>query len=64
MFADGTLGEFPLGPKTTLGRHPANTLRLVDREVSKEHAVIEQTGRDFILRDLNSSNGTFVNDAG
>jgi adenylate cyclase len=61
MFADGTLGEFPLGPKTTLGRHPANTLRLVDREVSKEHAVIEQTGRDFILKDLNSSNGTFVN---
>ncbi len=61
MFADGTLGEFPLGPKTTLGRHPANTLRLVDREVSKEHAVIEQSGRDFILRDLNSSNGTFVN---
>lgn len=61
MFADGTLGEFPLGPKTTLGRHPANSLRLVDREVSKEHAVIEQNGRDYILRDLNSSNGTFVN---
>jgi len=61
MFADGTLGEFPLGPKTSLGRHPANTLRLVDREVSKEHAVIEQSGREFILRDLNSSNGTFVN---
>jgi adenylate cyclase len=61
MFADGTLGEFPLGPKTTLGRHPANTLRLVDREVSKEHAVIEQAGRDFTLKDLNSSNGTFVN---
>ncbi|WP_224363401.1 adenylate/guanylate cyclase domain-containing protein [Hyalangium versicolor] len=61
MFADGTLGEFPLGPKTSLGRHPANTLRLVDREVSKEHAIIEQSGRDFILKDLNSSNGTFVN---
>jgi adenylate cyclase len=61
MFADGTLGEFPLGPKTSLGRHPANTLRLVDREVSKEHAVIEQSGREFVLRDLNSSNGTFVN---
>lgn len=61
MFADGSLGEFPLGAKTTLGRHPANTLRLVDREVSKEHAVIEQHGRDFIVRDLDSSNGTFVN---
>ncbi|QAT85409.1 FHA domain-containing protein [Corallococcus sp. CA054B] len=60
-FADGTLGEFPLGPTTSLGRHPSNTLRLVDREVSKEHATIEKVGRDFVLRDLNSSNGTFVN---
>jgi adenylate cyclase len=46
---------------TTLGRHPSNTVRLVDREVSKEHATIERMGRDFILRDLGSSNGTFVN---
>lgn len=60
-FADGTLGEFPLGPATSLGRHPSNTLRLVDREVSKEHAVIERVGKDFILKDLGSSNGTFVN---
>ncbi|XXF74934.1 adenylate/guanylate cyclase domain-containing protein [Myxococcaceae bacterium GXIMD 01537] len=44
-----------------MGRHPSNTLRLVDREVSKEHAVIEQVGPDFVLRDLQSSNGTFVN---
>ncbi|HYO60003.1 MAG TPA: adenylate/guanylate cyclase domain-containing protein [Archangium sp.] len=60
-FPDGTTGEFPLGELTTLGRHPSNTLRLVDREVSKEHATIERMGRDFILRDLGSSNGTFVN---
>ena len=60
-FPDGSTGEFALGPLTTLGRHPSNTLRLVDREVSKEHATIERVGRDFILRDLGSSNGTFVN---
>ncbi|WP_141333367.1 adenylate/guanylate cyclase domain-containing protein [Myxococcus sp. AB025B] len=60
-FADGTLGEFPLGPLTSLGRHPSNTLRLVDREVSKEHATIEKVGKDFVLKDLGSSNGTFVN---
>jgi adenylate cyclase len=36
-------------------------VRLADREVSKEHASIERMGRDFILRDLGSSNGTFVN---
>jgi adenylate cyclase len=60
-FADGSLGEFPLGPMTSLGRHPSNTLRLVDREVSKEHAVIERVGKEFVLKDLGSSNGTFVN---
>ncbi|HVE87079.1 MAG TPA: adenylate/guanylate cyclase domain-containing protein [Myxococcales bacterium] len=47
--------------KTTLGRHPANTLRLADREVSKEHATIEKMGNHYLLRDLGSSNGTFVN---
>ncbi len=60
--ADGKVGEFPLvGTKTTLGRHPANTLRLVDREVSKEHASLEKIGGGFLLKDLGSSNGTFVN---
>lgn len=60
-FADGKVGEFPLSEVTTLGRHPNNTLRLVDREVSKEHCVIERVDDAFVLRDLNSSNGTFVN---
>src|SRR4051794_17753062 len=59
--ADGKFGEFALGLKTSLGRHPANTLRLIDREVSKEHASIEQLGSAFMLKDLGSSNGTFVN---
>ncbi len=58
---DGKLSHFPLGAKTTLGRNPTNTLRLADREVSKEHATIERVGSTFILRDLSSSNGTFVN---
>lgn len=60
-FADGKVGEFPLTDRTSMGRHPNNTLRLVDREVSKEHCVIEKVGATYLLRDLNSSNGTFVN---
>ncbi len=60
-FVDGRSGEFPLGLKTTVGRHPNNVLRLVDREVSKDHAIIEKTGGYFLLKDLGSSNGTFVN---
>jgi adenylate cyclase len=59
---DGKLGDFELAEKNTLGRHANNTLRLIDREVSKEHARIEQTADGgFLLRDLGSSNGTFVN---
>jgi adenylate cyclase len=60
-FADGKVGEFPLADTTSLGRHPNNTLRLVDREVSKEHCVLARMGNTYVLRDLNSSNGTFVN---
>lgn len=58
---DGKVSEFPLGARTTLGRHPANTLRLADREVSKEHACIERAGNGFVIKDLGSSNGTYVN---
>ncbi|MBX5484321.1 MAG: FHA domain-containing protein [Myxococcaceae bacterium] len=59
---DGATAEYPLAAvKTTLGRHPANTIRLTDREVSKEHAAIERLGTSFVLKDLGSSNGTFVN---
>jgi adenylate cyclase len=59
--ADGKVSEYVLGPRTTLGRHPANSIRLADREVSKEHATIDKVGNTFVLRDLGSSNGTFVN---
>jgi len=58
---DGKVSEFPLTGRTTLGRHPANTLRLADREVSKEHAVIERAGNTYLVKDLGSSNGTYVN---
>ena len=58
---DGKVSEFPVTGRTTLGRHPANTLRLADREVSKEHACIERAGNTYLVKDLGSSNGTYVN---
>jgi adenylate cyclase len=45
----------------SLGRHPGNTIQLLDRIVSKEHCIIEQRGELFVLRDLGSLNGTYVN---
>ncbi len=58
---DGMETEFVLGDRTSVGRHPKNNVRLNDREISKEHAVIERREHDFWLSDLESSNGTYVN---
>jgi adenylate cyclase len=58
---DGPASELPLAERTRIGRHPMNTLKLADREVSKEHAEISCAGADWWIQDLSSSNGTFVN---
>lgn len=61
VLPDGTRSEVPLLPCTTLGRGPANTVLLPDRQVSKEHGRIERHGEGWVYRDLGSSNGSFVN---
>jgi adenylate cyclase len=58
---EGLETEFELDDKNTVGRHPKNSIRLHDREVSKEHGTIERRGERYVVRDLESSNGTFVN---
>ncbi|MGC4068944.1 MAG: FHA domain-containing protein [Polyangiaceae bacterium] len=50
-----------LSAHNSLGRHPGNTIQLLDRIVSKEHCIIELRGETFVLRDLGSLNGTYVN---
>jgi len=44
----------------TIGRSPENGLQLNDLQVSRQHAVIQQTPAGAMLRDLGSGNGTFV----
>ena len=53
--------EYELGPLNTLGRHPDNTIQVLDRIVSKEHCQVflSPDGR-YVLRDLGSLNGTYV----
>ena len=53
--------EHELLPHNTLGRHPSQTIQILDRLVSKEHATIEVRGEGVVIRDLGSRNGTFVN---
>ncbi len=46
----------------TLGRAVKNDLAIPDYGLSREHALIRQTPDGFFLEDLDSRNGTFVND--
>ncbi len=53
--------EFELAAFNTIGRHPDNTIQILDRIISKEHAQIQRTADGhFMLRDLKSLNGTFM----
>src|SRR5437867_10348139 len=45
----------------TIGREEGNTLRLNDERVSRFHAKVQVDGDDYILTDLESTNGTRVN---
>ena len=45
----------------SIGREIGNLLHLQDNEVSRRHAEIRRVGDTFVLDDLKSSNGTFVN---
>jgi pSer/pThr/pTyr-binding forkhead associated (FHA) protein len=47
--------------RTTLGRRPYNDIVIDNLAVSGEHAVLQLTGNDVFLEDLNSTNGTYVN---
>ncbi|MBS1121155.1 MAG: adenylate/guanylate cyclase with sensor and domain protein [Deltaproteobacteria bacterium] len=53
--------EFELAAFNTIGRHPDNTIQILDRIISKEHAHIQRApDGHFMLRDLKSLNGTFM----
>ena len=47
--------------RTTLGRRPYNDVVIDNLAVSGEHAVLQMSGNEIYLEDLNSTNGTYVN---
>ncbi len=51
------LGDRPLA----MGRDARNDIRILDSEVSRNHATIQRVKDNFVLTDRNSSNGTRVN---
>ena len=46
---------------TRLGRHPDSEISLDDISVSRRHAEIERQESEYVLRDMGSMNGTYVN---
>jgi pSer/pThr/pTyr-binding forkhead associated (FHA) protein len=55
--------EFRLGEVTGIGRDPTqNEVVIDDQAMSRQHAKIKLEGKKFVIHDLASSNGTFVND--
>lgn len=59
------LRSFPLeGAELSIGRRSDNDISLSDLKLSRHHARIEVSGREWYLRDMESTNGTRVNGAG
>ncbi len=54
--------RFPLEAPCLVGRGPYNHVVLDDTRVSRQHAKVSPESGGHVLYDLNSANGTFVND--
>src|SRR5258708_16214019 len=56
--------EFVLieGATASIGRSSTNDISIPERHVSRQHAVITYRDGIFMISDLGSANGTFVND--
>lgn len=53
---------FPLdGDQLTIGRDSTNGVAINDAEISRKHARLMFQGGKYVLEDLGSTNGTFVN---
>ncbi|MDR2302618.1 MAG: sigma 54-interacting transcriptional regulator [Deltaproteobacteria bacterium] len=62
-FREDRLGfRFTLPERAMLGRSAECDLILFDRSASRRHAEITKSGDTFFIEDLNSTNGTLVND--
>jgi hypothetical protein len=45
----------------TIGREPSNGIPINDAEISRKHARLSLQGGNYVLEDLGSTNGSFVN---
>src|SRR5579863_9630581 len=50
-----------IGDKTTIGRVEDNTFQIAHPSVSSHHCEVLLRGNDVVIKDLNSTNGSFIN---
>src|SRR5947199_9958960 len=62
QFDDQVLTECAIGLMATVGRLPDNTVIIDNPAVSSHHACVFRDGDAYIVEDLQSTNGTFVNE--
>lgn len=63
MFKDDDQRAFPLeGDRTILGRRQDCDLRIPTKDVSRQHCSLMVKNGSLIIKDLGSSNGTYLND--
>lgn len=53
--------EWVLGERTEIGREETCAICLMDRQVSRVHAVVESGPDGYVVKDAGSKNGTWVN---
>ncbi|MBN1283728.1 MAG: FHA domain-containing protein [Proteobacteria bacterium] len=58
---DNAGATYPIKGTISLGRAESNTIAIRDAKVSRQHAQVQQQGKECVIVDLNSSNGTYVN---
>jgi hypothetical protein len=63
MRSGPTPGEtFPLeGDQLVIGRDSSNAIAINDAEISRKHARLNFQGGKYVIEDMGSTNGTFVN---
>src|SRR5687767_12370121 len=63
LLSEGLTGKtFELKPEvTTVGRVPDNAFQIPEASVSSHHCEVQLRGNDLFVRDLGSTNGTFIN---
>ncbi|MFW6138082.1 MAG: FHA domain-containing protein [Spirochaetota bacterium] len=53
--------NYPIVGQITIGRSRTNDIRLDDPLVSRRHAMVQKIKDAYFIKDLDSTNGTYVN---